>query len=111
MINKKTYIPITKNNILRGLSKLKSKPNNSKTKNNINTEISANSDKLKFKPNNFKTKNDLNAEISEKFEKQKNDRIAMKIYGTHRAEAPHAPALGTEGLDILGTENGSGLGV
>ena len=86
MINKKTYIPITKNNIIRNQAKLSSKPNN------------------------FKTKKDLDAEISTNIGKLKTKRFSMKIYGTTPVPAG-VPTLGTEGLDILGTESGSGLGV
>jgi len=61
MINKKIYIPITKNNIIRSQSNLKSEPNNFITKNDLNAEISANSNKLKTK------------------------RISMKLYGASYA--------------------------
>tara|TARA_R110000744_G_scaffold5927_5_gene20975 strand:- start:1498 stop:2139 length:642 start_codon:yes stop_codon:yes gene_type:complete len=61
MINKKIYIPITKNNIIRSQSNLKSEPNNFITKNDLNAEISANRNKLKTK------------------------RISMKLYGASYA--------------------------
>tara|TARA_R110000744_G_scaffold37879_2_gene86595 strand:- start:2032 stop:2379 length:348 start_codon:yes stop_codon:yes gene_type:complete len=60
--------------------------------------------------NIFKTKDNINAEISENSGKLKNKRTPEKIYGA-RFSPPEPVALGTEGLDIIGTESGNGLGV
>ena len=96
MINRKTYIPITKNNRIRMQSISKSKPSNFKSRDDLNKQISTQSIS-KSKPSNFKSRDDLNSEISANSGKLKNKIEPMKIYGTNSISSDSGGAAAGKG--------------